>query len=127
MLLELIYDSKVVKDPILTKVAIEENALMNIIEAKVSAREGKIVVELEDEIADRIERKFTEYGVKVRRLEKGIEKKENCVDCGACISICPVGVFSFDKEFRVVADSSKCVRCGICVNVCPVNALRLPE
>uniref|UniRef100_A0A7J3THR0 4Fe-4S dicluster domain-containing protein n=1 Tax=Geoglobus ahangari TaxID=113653 RepID=A0A7J3THR0_9EURY len=127
MLLELIYDSKVVKEPILTKVAIEENTLLNIIEAKVSAREGKIVVELEDEIADRIERKFTEYGVKVRRLERGVEKKDTCVDCGACISICPVGVFSFDKEFRLVADSSKCMRCGTCVTICPVKALSLPE
>uniref|UniRef100_A0A7C4W372 4Fe-4S dicluster domain-containing protein n=1 Tax=Geoglobus ahangari TaxID=113653 RepID=A0A7C4W372_9EURY len=127
MLLELIYDSKVVKEPILTRVAIEENTLLNIIEAKVSAREGKIVVELEDEIADRIERKFTEYGVKVRRLERGVEKKDTCVDCGACISICPVGVFSFDKEFRLVADSSKCMRCGTCVTICPVKALSLPE
>ncbi len=127
MLLELTYDSKVVKEPILTKIAIEEKALMNIIEAKVGAREGRIVVELDDRIADRIAKRFSEFGVNVRRIEKGIEKSENCVDCGACISICPAEVFSLDEEYRVVVNSARCVRCGSCIAVCPVKALKLPE
>ncbi len=127
MLIELTYDSKVVKEPILTKIAIEEKALMNIIEAKVGAREGRIVVELDDSIAERIAKRFTDFGVRVRRIEKGIEKGDNCVDCGACVSVCPAEVFYFDEDYRVITDSARCVRCGSCIEVCPVKALKLPE
>ncbi len=127
MLLHLKYDSRSVRAPVISKVAIEENALINIIEAKVEPRYGEIVVEVDDEIAERVAEKFRKYGVEVRKLTKGIEKSEKCVDCGACISVCPTGVFSKDEEDRVVVNEVKCIRCGFCVNVCPLKALRLPE
>ena len=60
-------------------------------------------------------------------LTRGIEKSEACVDCGACISVCPVSVFYKDPDERVVADSEKCVRCRICIGVCPLKALSLLE
>ncbi len=127
MMVELVYDSEVVREPILTRVAVEESVLMNIIEATVGAREGRIVVEIPDDVSDKVVEKLKEYGVRVRILDLGIEKSESCVHCGACISICPVGVFYKDEDERVIADSSKCVRCRICIGVCPVNALSLPE
>ena len=127
MMVELVYDSEVVREPILTRVAIEERVLMNIIEASVGAREGRIVVEIPDEVSERVVSRLVEQGVKVRVLDRGIEKSDSCVHCGACISVCPVGVFTKDDEEKVNADSSKCVRCRICLGVCPVGALSLPE
>lgn len=127
MMLELIYDSEVVKEPILVKVALEENVLINIIEAEVGAREGRIVIEVDDSVSEKLIRRFKEHRVRVRKLDRGIEKSESCVHCGACISVCPVGVFSKDEEERVIAESEKCVRCRICIGVCPVKALSLPE
>ncbi|MBE8539160.1 4Fe-4S binding protein [Geoglobus acetivorans] len=127
MMLELIYDSSVVKEPILVEVALEEKVLMNIIEAEVGAREGRIVIEIDDVLAENIISRFEDRGVEVRRLVRGIEMSEACVDCGACISVCPVSVFYKDSDERVVADPEKCVRCRICIGVCPLKALSLPE
>ena len=84
-------------------------------------------MEVDDEIAERVAEKFKKYGVEVRKLTKSIEKSEKCVDCGACISVCPTGVFERGEDDRIVVNEVKCIRCGFCVGVCPLNALKLPE
>jgi len=50
-----------------------------------------------------------------------------CHSCGACLSICPSGVFSRDEDWMIGADVSLCSECLQCENVCPVGAIRLRE
>jgi NAD-dependent dihydropyrimidine dehydrogenase PreA subunit len=126
MMLELKFDSRAVKQPIISKASIETQTLINIIRASVGARHGEMVIEVDDLKLDEIVEMFREYGVEVTRLERAIVKDDKCVHCGACISICPVEVFRLDLDRKVVADTSKCIHCGICVKVCPIEALSLP-
>ena len=66
-------------------------------------------------------------GATVHMLEHGISVNESeCVDCGACISICPREVFSLDSNFRLKLEEGKCVLCGKCIEACPHHALTLP-
>ncbi|MCD6493180.1 MAG: 4Fe-4S binding protein [Archaeoglobaceae archaeon] len=126
MLLLLKFDSKAVKQPIISKAAIDTNTLINIIKASVGARRGELIVEVEDEKVKEVEKIFKSYGVEVQELDKAIAKDdEKCVHCGLCISICPVEVFEI-KDKKVVAETSKCIHCGVCINVCPTRALSLP-
>jgi len=55
-----------------------------------------------------------------------IFNESECVDCGACISICPRDVFSFDDEFRLKVADERCIICGKCVQACPHDALTMP-
>jgi NAD-dependent dihydropyrimidine dehydrogenase PreA subunit len=50
-----------------------------------------------------------------------------CTHCGACMDVCPKGVFDFVKtEKRVVmARPEVCFTCGACVFQCPEGALKL--
>ena len=126
MLLLLKFDSKSVKQPIIAKAAIETNTLINIIRASVGARQGELIVEVEDTKVKDIEKIFKEFGVEIQELDKAIAKDdEKCVHCGLCISICPVEVFKLENH-KVAIETSKCVHCGVCVNVCPTKALSLP-
>lgn len=52
-------------------------------------------------------------------------KKNNCVNCGKCVNVCPQGLHVFSKEeYRHVVDRSKqCIGCHKCVDVCPTRAL----
>jgi ferredoxin len=70
---------------------------------------------------------MADLGASVRILERGVSLNESeCIDCGACISICPREVFSFDREFRLQLVEERCILCGKCVEACPHHALTLP-
>ena len=49
---------------------------------------------------------------------------ERCVDCGACIEVCPNPPVS-DERGRRTTDRLSCLRCGACVEVCAPGARKL--
>lgn len=53
-------------------------------------------------------------------------KRNSCVDCGACVSVCPVGIHSMSKELKHEVNwDIDCVACRKCVETCPQSALNL--
>jgi NAD-dependent dihydropyrimidine dehydrogenase PreA subunit len=86
---------------------------------------GEIVLEVPTEKCVEVKEAFERRGVRVVPLEIPVIRDENeCVHCGACVSICPTRTFRFE-DWRVVADSGKCIQCGACVMGCPQRALKL--
>ena len=51
--------------------------------------------------------------------------RNQCVQCGTCISACPQDALSFDDDHRVVVDRQACRASGECVSACPEGALEL--
>ncbi len=47
-------------------------------------------------------------------------RKENCIDCGACQSACPLDLKVWQKPNQL-----DCIRCGKCRDACPTNAIGL--
>lgn len=63
---------------------------------------------------------------------EGLEKKfqimfksNSCTNCGACVSVCPVGIHSISKDNQKheVSQNIDCLGCGKCVEVCNAKAL----
>ncbi|CAH2213949.1 choline TMA-lyase-activating enzyme [Tepidibacter aestuarii] len=53
-------------------------------------------------------------------------KSESCIDCGACVSVCPVGIHTINKEEKhVVNHSIDCLGCNKCKDVCTKAALSI--
>lgn len=46
---------------------------------------------------------------------------EDCINCGACESECPVDAISQGSDIYVV-NADTCIDCGACADVCPVDA-----
>ncbi len=115
----------IVREPLIASVILETSALVNIERASIDAVSGEIVLEVLPEKCREVKEAFERRGVEVVLLEMPVIRDEDeCVHCGACVSVCPTGTFRFDN-WLVVADSGKCIQCGACVTGCPQRALRL--
>ena len=102
----------------------------NILRAKIEPSSGgKLVIELrgESEMIENAVHYAESEGVTVRPLEHDVAvSRELCIDCGACVSICPSKALSLDPEtFKLVFEAERCVVCGSCAEVCPVAAIRV--
>ncbi|RLI83030.1 MAG: [Fe-S]-binding protein [Archaeoglobales archaeon] len=126
MILRLRFDVKTSREPVISITTLETKALINILRANIGARKGEMIVEVEDGKVGEVEEVLRSLGVEVQELGEGIVKDESlCIHCGLCISVCPVEVFRFNEEWKVVADTERCIHCGFCVNVCVTKALTL--
>jgi len=49
-------------------------------------------------------------------------KKENCINCNLCWTVCPDEAILTDEEGNMIGvDAEKCKACGLCVDACPTN------
>ena len=59
----------------------------------------------------------------IRKENKCKEKK--CINCGMCVSICPVNInpkyMYFNKDKKALEYKKKCINCGLCSYSCPAK------
>ncbi|MBE5965042.1 MAG: 4Fe-4S binding protein [Lachnospiraceae bacterium] len=48
---------------------------------------------------------------------------DECIQCGACASNCPVEAIK-EGDGKFVIDQDACVQCGACASNCPVDAIK---
>ena len=51
--------------------------------------------------------------------------EKQCIGCGTCVAICPVGAIRFNKKGKAEIDKNVCIRCGACQASCPVKAIKI--
>jgi L-aspartate semialdehyde sulfurtransferase ferredoxin len=113
--------------PIIAQVVRDTGVLINVERAVIDSSEGEALIDVPDDQCQLVSDTMRRLGARVRILEHGITLNESeCIDCGACISICPREVFSFDKDWKLQMIEERCVLCGKCITACPHQALTLP-
>lgn len=59
------------------------------------------------------------------RTVKPVMDKEKCIECGICLTICPVNAIKGTKEETYYIDYSYCKGCGVCAKECPKTAIEM--
>jgi NAD-dependent dihydropyrimidine dehydrogenase PreA subunit len=120
------FNPEIMKKSLIAEVILETGVLVGIDRATIDATGGEMVAGVPDDALDRVIESFESHGVEVTKLERPIIRADDeCVHCGACISVCPVHVFRYSSDWSVSVDYKECIQCGACVTACPHNALRL--
>ena len=60
------------------------------------------------------------------RIVKPVMNKAKCVECGICLTYCPVNSIEF-KSDKYIINYDFCKGCGICSNECPKTAIDMIE
>lgn len=72
---------------------------------------------------------FMIVGTRLRRLLRlpGIHikaaGKDNCISCGKCNTVCPMGIDVMHETADGIIHSPECIQCGACVDCCPRRVL----
>ena len=100
----------------------------NIIKANITQKGGEALVELEGENVDKSIEYMEKKGIKVDPIKKVLKRDdEKCVDCGACVSLCPVKAIYIKEDWSVGIDDKLCIGCGFCISSCPMKAIAIFE
>lgn len=122
------YTGERAKEPILAQVIKETGLTLDILYAEfgTSGVEVLISIDAPDKETDRVIDLFKKKGVEVKEVKKAIHlDRDSCMDCGACVSLCPSGALRTAADRSIELDEDKCVYCELCVPSCPVRALKL--
>ncbi|MGB4985020.1 MAG: 4Fe-4S binding protein [Erysipelotrichaceae bacterium] len=50
--------------------------------------------------------------------------QDECLGCGACVSVCPVEALSLNDDGKAECNEDVCIDCGACVATCPCEAIK---
>jgi L-aspartate semialdehyde sulfurtransferase ferredoxin len=123
------FPKSLVEQPITYRLVKDFDLRFNILRARVTDEEGLLVLGLEgEELAlDKALSWVENQGVVVEPLSRDIVRDDaRCVDCGACINVCPTGALILDTATREVSfEAEECVACELCVPACPYRAMQV--
>jgi ferredoxin len=128
--LTLNFPPQLIDQPITYRLASDYNLMVNILRARVTPlEEGRLVVEITGKKKDLDAglNFLKEIGIEVKPLAQDIRwRRERCIECTACVSICPTGALSLIRpEMHVAFIEEKCIACELCVPTCPYKAMEI--
>ena len=124
------YSAQKAAEPILASVIKETGVLVNILYADMDVKGGEIMISVDAPEADvrRVLEALSKHGVEFEVVRRAVSiDRDLCVDCGACISLCPTKALTFDENHSLKFNEEKCVLCEACIPACPVRAIKLRE
>ncbi len=122
------FSPDIVNKAIISDAMKKYNINFNILRADITPKGGKMLIEITgDEVNESI--KYIENrGIKVDPVKKVLKRdEEKCVDCGACVSLCPVKAICIQNDWSIDVDNDLCIACGFCIDSCPMKAITIVE
>ena len=62
-----------------------------------------------------------------RRKRKAFVARQDCVACGCCVKVCPIGAIEVIRGLYARVNGDRCVGCGRCAKECPASVITIRE
>lgn len=63
----------------------------------------------------------------MKQKRKAFVAQSDCVACGCCVKVCPLGAIQIFKGVAAQVNPEKCVGCGKCARECPASVIEIRE
>ena len=99
------------------------NISFNILKFSTGTSGVNLLLDVPDNKVSMITQTLLRNDILVNRKGRVIVDDEKCIDCGACVSICPTDALHFDNYDRLEFSYEKCIGCLLCLDCCPRGAI----
>ncbi|MFX1410813.1 MAG: 4Fe-4S binding protein [Promethearchaeota archaeon] len=82
-----------------------------------------LLLDIPEDMIKTITESLEKSNIIVNKKGRVIIDDDKCIDCGACISLCPTDALHFNKEDRLEFSYNKCIGCLLCLDSCPRYAI----
>lgn len=96
------FSPEIVNQAVISDLIKNFDITFNILKANITPKGGEMLIEIRgNQAQDGIE--FLEgQGINLTPAKRVVKKdEEKCVDCGACVSLCPVSAITIDEGWKV--------------------------
>ena len=99
------------------------NITFNILKFTTGSSGVNLLLDVPEDKIKMITDALTQNKVVVNKKGRVIVDDDKCIDCGACLSLCPTDALYFDESLRLKFSYEKCIGCLICLDSCPRRAI----
>ncbi|MFW9987982.1 MAG: ATP-binding protein [Candidatus Odinarchaeota archaeon] len=96
---------------------------LNILKFSTGTSGINLLIDIPDDKIKSITESLKKNNIIVNKKGRIIIDTEKCIDCGACISLCPTDALNFDIEKRLKFYYERCIGCLLCLDSCPRYAI----
>lgn len=96
---------------------------LNILKFSVGSSGVTLLLDVPEEKIKEITESLQKNDILVNRKGRIKVDTEKCIDCGACVSLCPTDALKMDEELKLEYIQDKCIGCLLCIDSCPRYAL----
>ena len=122
------FSPKMVNKAVITDLIKNYDVSFNILRADINPKGGKMLIEINGSEAEKGIEYIEKAGIDVSPVKRVVKKdKDLCIDCGACVSICPVKAIVIEDDWTVDVNDTECVGCKLCTYSCPTKAIKVVE
>jgi formate hydrogenlyase subunit 6/NADH:ubiquinone oxidoreductase subunit I len=96
---------------------------LNILKFSTGTSGINLLIDLPEDKIKTITESLKKNNIIVNKKGRVFIDDEKCIDCGACISLCPTDALNLDKEDGLKFYYEKCIGCLLCLDSCPRFAI----
>lgn len=124
----LTFSPSIVDKTIISNLVKNYDITFNILRADITPKGGKMLIEISGSQQDKAIEFLEKEGIHLNPINKVVKKdEEKCIDCGECMSLCPVDAISASEDWSIEVNDQRCIGCGFCTSSCPMRAINVAK
>jgi ferredoxin len=103
---------------------LNQDVALNILKFSASDKGINLLLDIPEEKVNTVTSSLKRNNVSINQKGRIIVNLEECIYCGACVSLCPSEALSLNEESQLFYTENKCIGCLLCLDSCPIYVIK---